>query len=254
MCTLVILRRPDHAWPLLIAANRDEMVDRAWQSPARHWPDREDVIAGLDELAGGTWLAVNDTGVTAAILNREGSLGPTVDKRSRGELVLEAVDHPDAAVAAEAITELDGSAYRSFNLIIADNRDAFWIRGTEQSKVEMFEIPPGLHMITSRELDDVESARLGRFLPRFQAADEPDVEAGDWSAWETLLATRLHSSDEDPRETMCIVTDKGYGTVSSTLIALPSVDRPDVDAIWRFAPGRPDTTPYEDVVLSRVSE
>jgi hypothetical protein len=237
-----------------MAANRDEMISRAWKSPARHWPDREDVVAGLDELAGGTWLALNDTGVTAAILNREGSLGPTIDKRSRGELVLEAVDHPDAAMAAEAMAELDGSAYRSFNLIIADNLDAFWIRGTEQPKVEVFEIRPGLHMITSRELDDAESGRIGRFLPRFRAADEPDVEAGDWSAWETLLTTRLHSSDEDPREAMCIVTDKGYGTVSSTLVALPSADRPDMDAIWRFAPGRPDTTPYEHVILALAAE
>ena len=28
MCTLVILRRPGHRWPLIIAANRDEMADR----------------------------------------------------------------------------------------------------------------------------------------------------------------------------------------------------------------------------------
>lgn len=254
MCTLVILRRPGHAWPLLIAANRDEMTDRAWQPPARHWPDRPDVVGGLDKLAGGTWLAVNDNGVAAAILNREGSLGPSADKRSRGELVLEAVDHADAAAAAEAMAALDGSAYRSFNLVIADNRDAFWIRGTEVPRVERFGIPPGLHMITSRELDDTASVRIGRFLQRFRAAAEPDVEAGDWSDWETLLATRLHSSDEDPRETMCIVTDRGYGTVSSTLVALPSAERPDVDTVWRFAPGRPDTTPYEHVILSLAAQ
>ena len=254
MCTLVILRRPGHRWPLLIAANRDEMTDRGWHPPARHWPARPDVVGGLDELAGGTWLAVNDHGVAAAILNREGSLGPTVDKRSRGELVLEAVDHSDAAAAAAAIGDLDGNAYRSFNLIIADNRDAYWVRGTEQPVVETFEIPPGLHMITSRELDDTNSARIGRFLPQFRIAAEPDVAAGDWSAWETLLATRLHSSDEDPRETMCIVTDRGYGTVSSTLVALPSVDHTDEDVVWRFAPGRPDNTPFEHVIRSLAAQ
>ena len=250
MCTLVILRRPDNRWPLLIAANRDEMTDRPWQPPARHWPDRADVVGGLDELAGGTWIAVNDQRVVAAILNREGSLGPTQGKRSRGELVLEAADHPDATAAVEAIAALDGSAYRSFNLIIADNRDAFWIRGTEQPKVEIFAIPTGLHMITSSDLDDTDRARIGRFLPHFRDADEPDIEMGDWSAWETLLATRTHLSAEDPRETMCIVSDQGYGTVSSTLVALPSVDRPDTNAVWRFAPGRPDKTPYENVILS----
>lgn len=254
MCTLVILRRSDHAWPLLIAANRDEMVDRAWQPPARHWPDRADVTGGLDELAGGTWLAVNDSGVAAAILNREGSLGPTLDKRTRGELVLEAVDHADAAAAAEAMAALDGSAYRSFNLIVADNRDAFWIRSTEAPAVEVFDIPPGLHMITSRELDDTESVRIGRFLPRFRSAEEPDVDGEDWSSWESLLATRLRDSDEDPRETMCIVTDLGYGTVSSTLIALPSAAQPDADPVWRFAAGRPDQTPYETVTLAEATD
>lgn len=254
MCTLVILRRPDNDWPLLIAANRDEMVDRAWLPPARHWPDRAEVVGGLDQLAGGTWLAVNDTGVAAAILNREGSLGPTVGKRSRGELVLEAVDHADAAAAAEAMAALDGSAYRSFNLVIADNRDAFWIRGTEQSHVEVLEVPPGLHMITSRELDDTESVRIGRFLPRFRAAEDPDVEAGNWSDWENLLATRLRDSEEDPRETMCIVTDLGYGTVSSTLVALPSAEHPERKAIWRFAAGRPDQVPYENVMLEQAAQ
>ena len=40
MCTVVILRRPGHDWPLLLAGNRDEMKGRPWKPPARHWPDR----------------------------------------------------------------------------------------------------------------------------------------------------------------------------------------------------------------------
>ena len=84
MCTLVILRRPEHRWPVLIGANRDEMIDRPWDPPGRHWPDRPEVVAGLDRLAGGSWLGVNDWGVAAAILNRHGSLGPAPGQRSRG--------------------------------------------------------------------------------------------------------------------------------------------------------------------------
>src|SRR6266478_3756429 len=95
MCTLVILRRPDHQWPVLIGANRDEMIDRPWQPPCRHWPDRPEVVAGLDALAGGSWLGVNDWGVAAAVLNRHGSLGPARGARSRGELVREALDPAD---------------------------------------------------------------------------------------------------------------------------------------------------------------
>jgi len=89
MCTLVIHRRPKAAWPLILAANRDELDNRPWRTPARHWPDRPEVVAGQDVLAGGSWLGINDDGVIAAVLNRPGTLGPEAGKRSRGELVLE---------------------------------------------------------------------------------------------------------------------------------------------------------------------
>ena len=161
MCSIIILRRPGHAWPLLIAANRDEMLDRPWDPPGRHWPDRPEVVAGRDRLAGGSWLGRNDHGVIAAALNREGSLGPSEDKRSRGELVLEALDHADAAAAAEALSAVAPDAYRSFNLVIADNRDAFLVANRARTGlVGCDEIPPGLWMLTSLELNDRSNARI----------------------------------------------------------------------------------------------
>src|SRR5919199_4867201 len=102
MCTLVILRRPEHRWPVLIGANRDEMIDRRWRAPDRHWADRPEVVGGLDVLAGGSWLGINDWGVAAAVLNRQGSLGPAPGRRSRGELVLEALYHADALAPPQA--------------------------------------------------------------------------------------------------------------------------------------------------------
>lgn len=249
MCTLIIHRRPGHAWPLLIAANRDEMTDRAWLPPARHWADRPDVVAGRDELAGGTWMGLNDQGVAAAILNRAGSLGPSAGKRSRGELVLDALDFADAADAAEALAGLDGRAFRSFNLIVADNRDAFWIRNSDDGAVDVAPIPEGLNMITSRELNDTTSPRIRNFLPRFRAAPPPDVSAEDWSAWRNLLSSRVYDAEDGPTETMCIVTDRGYGTVSSSLLALPTMDDADAEPVWLFAAGRPDEAPYIPVTL-----
>ena len=92
MCTVVLLLRPGADWPVLIAANRDEMLDRAWDPPAAHWPDRPGIVGGRDRLAGGTWMALNSQGVMATVLNRQGSLGPRADKESRGELPLIALD------------------------------------------------------------------------------------------------------------------------------------------------------------------
>src|SRR4029453_18664383 len=101
MCSVVILFRPDHAWPLILGANRDEMANRPWEPPARYWPDRPNVVAGLDKLAGGSWAGLNDEGVVVGVMTRMNTLGPQPGRRSRGELVLEALDHADAAAAVQ---------------------------------------------------------------------------------------------------------------------------------------------------------
>ncbi len=250
MCTVIVLRRPDHDWPILLAANRDEMADRPWRPPARHWLDRPNVRAGIDELAGGTWLGVNDEGVVAGILNRRESLGPDDRLRTRGELVLEALDHADAADAVAALADLDGRSYRSFNMVVADNRDAYWLRSlgaTAGGRVEVHELPAGLAMLTAHDIDDSASARTQTYLPRFQAAPAPDPGAEDWASWETLLAGREHAPDADAGEAMTVVTEFGFGTLSSSLIALPGIHRDGVRPVYRFADGRPGETAYHAV-------
>src|SRR3954468_20582981 len=120
MCTVVLLFRPGHAWPLVLAANRDEMLARPWDPPAAYWPDQPGVVAGRDRLSGGTWMAVNRAGVVAAVLNRPGSLGPAAGKRSRGELPLLAVAGAAAREAAAAIAALPAAEWRPFNVVVAD--------------------------------------------------------------------------------------------------------------------------------------
>src|SRR6267378_1705049 len=157
MCTLAILRRPGDEWPVVIGANRDEMIDRSALPPGRHWPDRPEVIAGLDQLAGGSWLGLNDWGVAAAVLNRHGSLGPAPGQRSRGELVLEALDHADAVSAASALSHLDPAAYRTFNLIVADNRDAFWLRHDGAGRIAAHPLADGLSLIAAGDVNEIET-------------------------------------------------------------------------------------------------
>jgi hypothetical protein len=255
LCTLVILRRPAHDWPLILAANRDEMIDRPWQPPARHWPDRPQVLAGLDELAGGTWLGLNDDGVAAAVLNRRSSLGPESGKRSRGELVLEALDHAEAEAAAADLLHLDPRAYRTFNLVIADAENCYWLRNRGEDGPGRIEIDAplaGLSMLTAGDLDDRTSPRIRAYLPRFREAQapRPDPETGgDWAAWQALLSSRAYAAEDGPLAAMSLVTDTGFGTVSSSLIALParptSFGLTPAKTVWLFAPGRPDIAEFQ---------
>src|SRR5260370_26225272 len=186
MCTLVIVGRLDHRWRVLIGANRDEMIDRPSEPPGRHWPDRPEVVAGLDKLAGGSWLGINDWGVVAAVLNRHGSLGPAADRRSRGELVLEALDHAAADSAAEALSHLDPEAYRTFNLIIADDLDAFWLRHAGGPRIEVKPLKDGLSMIAAGDIDDLGTRRLELALPAFRAWPIPHPDRHHRAPWGAL--------------------------------------------------------------------
>ena len=247
MCTLVILRRPDHRWPVIIGGNRDEMIGRPTLPPARHWHDRPEVVAGLDRLAGGSWLGANDWGVAAAVLNRHGSLRPAPGQRSRGELVLEALDHPDAVSAAEALSHLDPAAYRTFNLIVADNRDAFWLRHADGANIDAWPIAEGLSLIDSGELNRPNNRRVTLATPRFRDAAPPDPDRDDWAAWEALLSDSESPPGEPPESALRFAMPHGYGTVSSALIALP---QPSADALrprFRYAQWQPAPLPWADV-------
>jgi uncharacterized protein with NRDE domain len=248
MCTLVALRRPGHAWPVILGANRDEMMTRPWTAPGRHWPDRPEVVAGRDDLAGGSWMGINDHGVVAAILNRQGTLGPADGKRSRGELVLLALDSADAAEAALVMSELRPDSYRPFNMVIADNRHAFFVahRG-EPRPVHVHALRDGLTMLTAREPDDPSSPRIAFHRGRFAAATPPDPDRGDWTNWEQLLSSQEHGPDSGPEGGMSFVLPSGFGTVSSALVALPAIGRAGIKPVFRFAAGRPDRVAYHDL-------
>jgi hypothetical protein len=239
MCTVVILIRPGHVWPVALAANRDERLDRTWDPPGAWWPDRPDVVAGRDRSAGGTWMGVNRAGVLAAVLNRVGSLGPAPGKRSRGELPLIALEHDVAEAAAASVAGLDASAWRSFNMVVADRTGGWFIRGLGRGRAQVHLLPPGLHMVTAHDPDDPDSLRVARHLPRFRAAFPP--EADDWHAWRSVLADRTGSAAEQ----INVAPRGGFGTVCSSLLALPAEGPP----IWLFAPGAPDEAPFTRVEL-----
>ncbi len=239
MCTVVILFRPWHPTPVLLAANRDEMLVRAWDPPEAYWPAQPDVVAGRDRSGGGTWMGINRAGVVAAVLNRRGSLGPVPGKRSRGELPLLALRHGSAAEAARAISRLDAGAWRSFNMLLADRRGAIFMRGLGHGHAAAEALPAGLYMVTSRDPNAADSPRVERHLPRLRAAAVPDTDG--WAAWRAIMADRTGAAGEQ----MNVVPRGGYGTVCSSLVAL----REDGGMSWLFAAGPPHEAAFQPVKL-----
>lgn len=250
MCTLVMLWRPAHDWPLLVAGNRDEMATRPSSPPKRHWAARPAVVGGLDHLGGGTWFGLNDHGLAVAVMNREGTLGRASDKRSRGELVLDVLDRPDADSAASWLSTVKADDFRGFNLFVADALSAFWARGDAETAPvpEIHALPTGLHMLSARDLDDETLPRIRNMLPRFRAAAFPDPESGDWAEWIALLAQRSYSEREGPYSAMTLDLPNGFCTRSSHLLALPRRDS-SRRAMFLHADGAPDRVPFVPVEL-----
>ena len=227
------------------------MANRESLSPGRHWEDRPYIIAGKDLSAGGTWLGINDYGLVAAIMNRMNTLGPASDKRSRGELVLDALEHADASESLNAMIEIEKNSYRGFNMFIADNLNAYWIKSDEDSEsIEYFNIPDGLSMITAYDRNDLSSDRIKNYLEKFSLSNQPNPTKQEWQDWEMLLGS-TYSINNDPLAAMCVKTDMGFQTVSSSLIALPTF-QPNYEKnnpVYKFANGSPDTTPYFDIEI-----
>ena len=173
-------------------------------------------------------MGLNRVGLVAAVLNRPGSLGPAPGKRSRGELPLLALEHTQAASAASAVAQLEGAAYRSFNMVIADRNSVWFVRNTSAGVLSAEALQPGLHMVTAHDPDDETSPRVARHLPRFRAAAAPAPP--DWADWPRLLA-----DSAGPRDAaLSVSAEHGFGTACASLLAIPAAGPPH----WLFAPGQ----------------
>jgi hypothetical protein len=224
MCSIILRVSAEGVFA---AANRDEMAGRPWEPPAEYWPG---ICGGRDMLAGGTWLALNQAGVMAAVLNREGTLGPAPGEESRGQLPLLALRQGSAAAAAKAIGALDAGMYRAFNLVLADEAGAFFIRGLGAGRAEILPLAAGVHMVTAGEPDDMARPRIARHLPRFATAA--------FAQWGALLADKT-----GPREAQLNIVaaqNDGFGTVCASLVSLPHQGVTE----HKFAAGPPDIAEF----------
>ena len=241
MCTVLLLSRPGDAWPLLVGANRDERLDRAFDPPARWWPELPRVVGGRDRAGGGSWFALNDDGVVATIVNGMHRLGPLAGRESRGTIVLRALRERDADSASRAIAALPADRYRGFTLIVADRRGAFAVASDERT-IRRDTLAPGHHIVTPQGCDVPDSPRFAAHFEAFRSASAPDVDRDDWSAWEALLR---RVDDDDPHRAMTVVTPHAFGTVCSGLVAIAAAA--GAAPAMRFANGPPTRAPYEPV-------
>lgn len=243
MCTISMLIDVTE-FPVVLAANRDEMYARKARSPERLGPG---LAGGVDVQSGGTWLAVRRDGRFAAVTNQRALADRPLRVRSRGLAVRElaAADDQDAYVAA-----LEPRAYADMNLVWGDAAGVRLAYVRHAGTKEIVTLSRGIHVLTNDRLASPEFPRAAHF----DAAIAPHVRApwpelaaqlvralGDHTRFE--IAAPPHLPPELAREltATCIHTSL-YGTRSATIVAL---ERGRV-AHYLHADGPPCTTPFVD--------
>jgi uncharacterized protein with NRDE domain len=250
MCTLLILYRPNNKWPLILAGNRDEMKNRPWLPPGKHWANYNGIIAGKDITAGGSWLGLNNRGLVATVLNRSNSLGPNTSKNSRGNLIIDILKNETLDSALSYIKFLDNTKWKPFNLFIANNKKAYWIKSTEKDKISINIIPEGRHFLDSYDLNSNQSERYLNNKNKFESLNDPNPEKPEWDEWINFLANKSYPKDK-PLAAMNI-TDKfkkNYGTLSSSIIALPADNglNNNIKPLFLFSDISPDNNKFYNI-------
>lgn len=208
MCTIFVAFQSVGAFPLTIAANRDENLQRP-ASGAKLWEQPVRFVAPVDEQAHGTWIGLNANGVFVAVTNRFlASRNP--ERRSRGALVAQALQAKSARALHDTLRAVDAKTYNAFHLFYADVNDAF-VTWTDDERITHDVVTPGTHVFTERSFAKEPASRAARLTTMWSElhAREDPLKIFD------LL--RLHS-EEDPFSGTCIHAPAfNYGTRSSTV-------------------------------------
>lgn len=235
MCFLALAYRLVPGYPVVLAANRDERLDRPGLPPQEISPN---VWAGVDPVAGGTWLGVNRHGRVVAVANVRSELPLDGEARSRGLACLDMLRAPYGDEPVARIQEMvRRDRYNPFNLLVADTAAA-WIATFEHGRLLWREAAKGVHVIGKRGIDSPPDAKVARGHALIKIKD--DVESSL-----TMLShvCRDHGQMANGEDAIC-VHGAGFGTLSSTLMAVHDGEM----RRWRYlhAEGHPCSSRYSD--------
>lgn len=218
MCLIVVGWQVHAAYPLLLAANRDEFHARPTAAAAR-WPDAPQIVGGRDLEAGGTWLSVSAGGRLAAVTNvREP--GMAKGARSRGELTRNFLLGSESAL--DYATQIDTSAYSGYNLLLSDGEELVYASNRDGAPRVL---APGIYGLSNHRLDSpwpkLEKART--------AFAQALVTLPDENAFFSLLTDREIVADDKLPQTgvplewerllsAVFVQSASYGTRASTVV------------------------------------
>ena len=239
MCVIAFAWNAHPRWRLVLIGNRDEFHARP-SLPLMRW-EHPAIIAGKDLEAGGTWLGVTDNGRCSVVTNVRDPRDPQ-HGRSRGLLALDYLAGPaDAATHADTLLA-EAAAYRPFNLLTFDTRQAFYLGNRPEPSAQ--EVTAGVHGLSNADFNTPwpKTRALMRQLTAWLDAGHDDEFAPLFAA---LADPHVYPDSELPdtgvgleRErwlSSAFISGELYGTRASTVVAI-GYDGRGVVVERRFGP------------------
>ena len=249
MCLLAVLFRTHPEAPLLVGANRDELLERPATAMTVLEASGPRILGGRDHAAGGTWLAVNEHGLVAALTNRPGGRRDP-SKRSRGSWPLFLARHRSAGEAAAAFVErFDPGEFNPGWVLVGDRSELVYVDMTVSGRGRARTLEPGLHVLENRPLEGP-SAKADLVRGRLAELEELGAAATVERLAEILRSHDAPSAEErraagserpGAAEAACVHLGP-YGTRSSTIVRLGPTGPP---RLWS-AEGPPCTHRYTE--------
>ena len=234
MCLLVLAWQVHPRYRLVVAANRDEFHERP-AAPLAKWLAPDDILAGRDLRARGTWLGLDQRRRFGIITNFRDLQPPRPDAPTRGALIPDYLRGTDGADAFLARLQPQASRYSGFNLLLTDG-DALWYASNRADGFAR-PLPPGVYGL-SNEFLDTPWPKLRRVRRRFDAwlsdpaNGAPSGPQDPWASLFALLDDRATATAEEelpqtgiPEEwervlSAPFVLHPDYGTRASTVLLL----------------------------------
>ena len=152
MCLIALSIKKELDWNgkeayfFTLVANRDEYHERS--TAHLHWWESNEILAGRDNLAGGTWLGFNKSGRFAALTNYKENTSKEF-KSSRGLLVTDFLESKQSAKSY--LENLNGQDYAGFNLIVGDKSGLFYCCNRSEG---IYLLSEGVHALGNLSLNN----------------------------------------------------------------------------------------------------
>ncbi|QCJ41003.1 NRDE family protein [Bacillus sp. S3] len=237
MCLILFAYQVHPVYKLIVAANRDEFHQRP-TAPAQFWLDQPEILAGRDLEKMGTWMGVTKTGRFSALTNYRDPLEEREGKRSRGELVADALAYQGKIADYMNTLEINKHQYPGYNLLSGDANELYYYSNVGG---ELQKLKPGIYGVSNHLLDTewpkVKKGKTGL----------ADIIGGNRDGLVEQLFSLLKNADPAPDESLpstgvslewermlspLFIKSEQYGTRSSTVLLMSDEEIQYVERVF----------------------